>query len=338
MAPSTQTLPALVWEGGLSVAVRDVPAPEPTEGFALLDVAYTGLCGTDLHICAGEHSRAQPGIVIGHELVGTLAEDAGDLRAGQAVFANPMMHCGTCDACSRGLVHVCERLRSVGIDRPGAACARVLVPAGGLYPLPAGLALVEAALVEPLAVCVRALRRSGCAAGERVHVVGGGPIGCLLALLARDAVAAPGSGSGSGAVTLSEPSATRRALADGLGITTVDPERPAPTADVVFDATGVPTVAASLGRWARAQARVVVVGAYPPVPSPVDLLRVMFAELSLVGTRIYTREDITAAIELVASGRLDLGRLVSEIVPLDEGVRAIEALRAGSALKLLVAP
>jgi 2-desacetyl-2-hydroxyethyl bacteriochlorophyllide A dehydrogenase len=330
MAPSTQTLPALVWEGGTSVAVRDVAAPEPTDGFALLDVAYTGLCGTDLHICAGEHSRAQPGIVIGHELVGTLAADVGDLAAGQAVFANPMMHCGTCDACSRGLVHVCERLRSVGIDRPGAACARVLVPTGGLYALPDGVALGDAALVEPLAVCVRALRRSGCAPGERVHVIGGGPIGCLLALLAVDA--------GAGEVTLSEPSATRRALAAGLGIATLDPERPVPSADVVFDATGVPTVAASLGRWARAQARVVVVGAYPPVPAPVDLLRVMFAELSLVGTRIYTRADISTAIELVAAGRLGLDRLVSEIVPLAEGVRAIEALRAGTALKLLVAP
>ncbi|MHB1599238.1 MAG: zinc-dependent alcohol dehydrogenase [Acidimicrobiales bacterium] len=330
MSVSIQSLPALVWEGGMSVAVRPVPTPEPAEGFALLDVAFSGLCGTDLHICAGEHSRAQPGIVIGHELVGTLAEPAGVLAAGQAVFANPMMHCGTCDACTRGLVHVCERLRSVGIDRPGAACPRVLVPAGGLYALPDGVALADAALVEPLAVCVRAVRRSALEVGERAHVIGGGPIGCLLALLATDA--------GASEVSLSEPSATRRALAEGLGIATVDPERPEPVADVVFDATGVPTVAASLGRWARVGGRVVVVGAYPPAPVPVDLLRVMFAELSLVGTRIYTKDDIIAAIAIVASGRLGLSRLVSEIVPLGEGVRAIETLRAGTALKLLLKP
>ncbi|HEX3814255.1 MAG TPA: alcohol dehydrogenase catalytic domain-containing protein [Mycobacteriales bacterium] len=323
------SLPGLVWRGGTEVAVQDVPRPADRDGWARVDVAYAGLCGTDLHICAGEHSRAKPGLVIGHEFVGRLSAAFGDLAAGQPVFVNPMIHCGECDACRRGLIHVCRQLTSVGIDYPGAACPEVVVPGYGLYPLPASLALNAAALIEPLSVGVRAIHRSGVRLGDRVHVIGAGPIGCIIGILA---------GLAGAVVTVSEPSPTRREMAEALGLATVDAADPEPSADVVFDATGIPAVAPTIAQWVRPGGRVTLVGAYPPAPQAVELLAFMFGELTLVGTRIYTRADILAAIDLVAGQRVDVASLVTREIPLSDGAAAIDQLRAGTAMKLLLNP
>jgi (R,R)-butanediol dehydrogenase/meso-butanediol dehydrogenase/diacetyl reductase len=321
---------ALVWVGGHEVAVVAVPVPEPRPGWVPVDVAYAGICGSDLHIAAGEHVRARPGTVLGHEFVGRLAAPAGDLPAGQPVFVNPMVHCGTCDGCRAGRVNACRNLTAVGVDYPGAVAGRTVVPEYGLYALPPDTDLVAAALIEPVAVAVRAVRRSGLQVGDRAHVIGGGPVGLLVALVATAAGAA---------VTLSEPSEDRRRRVGELGVTVVaapeDLDRPA---DVVFDATGHPAVAATLLGWLRVGGTAVVVGAYGPGVHGVDLLQLMFAEMTVVGTRIYLREDIEAAIGLVASGRLDARAVVSRIHPLGDAVAAVEGLRRGEGMKVLISP
>jgi len=327
---TTTTQPALVWEGGRDVAVREVPRPQPRPGWVVVDVAYTGICGSDLHICAGEHVRAKPGAVIGHEFVGRLAEPVGELPAGQKVFVNPMVHCERCDACRRGLAHVCERLTAVGVDYPGAMAAQVLVPAYGLYRLPDDTDLRSAALIEPVAVCVRAVRRAGLELGQHAHVIGAGPIGCITGLLARAA--------GAARVTVSEPSEERRTAAAGLGLEAVSGPLGTGAADVVFDASGHTAVAPTLASWARAGGTIVLVGAYTPGTHGIDLLRLMFSELTLLGTRIYARADIEAAISLVATGAIDTNPLITEVLPLTRGTEAIETLRAGSGLKILVSP
>jgi 2-desacetyl-2-hydroxyethyl bacteriochlorophyllide A dehydrogenase len=323
------SIPGLVWQGESDVAVLQVPRPADRDGWARVAVAYAGVCGTDLHICAGEHSRAKPGLVIGHEFVGRLAEPFGELSAGQPVFVNPMVHCGECDACLRGLVHVCQRLTSVGIDYPGGACPEVVVPGYGLYPLPESTDLRSAALIEPLSVGVRAIHRSGLRLGDRAHVIGAGPIGCIIGILARLAGAT---------VTMSEPSEPRRQMAQALGLATVDAGRPDPVADVVFDATGIPAVAPTISRWCRPGGRVTLVGAYPPAPQSVELLTFMFGELTLIGTRIYTRGDILAAVELISAAAVNVDALVTQVIPLSEGAEAIGRLRAGTAMKLLLDP
>jgi (R,R)-butanediol dehydrogenase/meso-butanediol dehydrogenase/diacetyl reductase len=321
---------ALVWLGGKTAAVVPVPVPEPRPGWVPVDVAYAGICGTDLHIVAGEHVRARPGIVLGHELVGRLAAPVGDLRAGQPVFVNPMVHCGTCEACLAGRINACRRLTSVGIDYPGAVAARTVVPEYGLYPLPADTDLATAALIEPVAVAVRAVRRAGLRVGERAHVVGGGPVGLLVALVATAAGAA---------VTLSEPSDDRRRRVTALGVAVVaGPDDLDQPADVVFDATGHPAVASALLSWPRVGGRAVVVGAYPSGLHGLDLHRLMFAELTVVGTRIYLRSDIEAAIDLVTAGRLDVRPVVSRIAPLHDAVAAVDGLRRGEGMKVLIEP
>src|SRR5918997_1292747 len=140
---------AFVWRGD-DVAVQDVPRPRPDDGWALVDVAYAGICGTDLHICAGEHPRAEAPLVLGHEFVGRLAEDAAGLRAGQPVAVEPLLNCGRCTPCRTGRTHICERLRLIGIDVPGGVAEQVLVPESRLIALPDGVELHTAAFVEPL--------------------------------------------------------------------------------------------------------------------------------------------------------------------------------------------
>ena len=152
--PRDATMRALRWDGPHTLVAADVPRPRPLDGWALVDVAYTGLCGSDLHVWAGEHPRARPGLVIGHEMSGTLAEGSGELRVGTPVVVNPLLPCGTCVTCLAGRPHTCANLRILGIDAPGGAAEQVLVPAGSLVPLPDGTDLALAAFAEPLAVAV----------------------------------------------------------------------------------------------------------------------------------------------------------------------------------------
>jgi 2-desacetyl-2-hydroxyethyl bacteriochlorophyllide A dehydrogenase len=321
---------ALVWRGGREVAVVAVPVPEARPGWVPVDVAYAGICGSDLHIAAGEHSRARPGTVLGHEFVGRLAAPTGDLPAGQPVFVNPMVHCGTCDGCRAGFVNACRNLTAVGIDHPGAVAARTVVPEYGVYPLPDDVDLVSAAVIEPLAVAVRAVRRSGVRVGDRAHVIGGGPVGLLVALVAAAAGAA---------VTLSEPAPDRQERVRALGVAVVDDaaDLDAP-ADVLLDATGHPAVPPTLLGWLRVGGTAVVVGAYPPGVHGVDLLQLMWSEATVLGSRIYLRDDIEAAIGLVTSGRVDTRAVVSRIHPLGDAVAAVEGLRRGEGMKVLIEP
>jgi (R,R)-butanediol dehydrogenase / meso-butanediol dehydrogenase / diacetyl reductase len=291
-----------------------------------VDIAYAGICGSDLRIAAGEHVRAQPGQVLGHEFVGYLAEPYGELRLGSPVFVNPMVHCGVCEACLAGRTNVCRTLTSVGIDYPGAIAARTVVPGYGVYSLPADL--VAAAMIEPTAVAVRAVRRSCLALGGRAHVIGGGPVGCLVGLLATAAGAT---------VTMSEPSALRRKYATELWLTIVEnPDDLGYGADVVFDASGHHSVAEQLLRWSRSAGTAVIVGAYQPGLHGVDLLAVMFSEITIIGTRVYQRSDIEAAIELITTDKLNVRGLISKIFPLHDAVTTVDSLRRGEQMKVLI--
>ncbi|RSM54910.1 dehydrogenase [Actinoplanes sp. ATCC 53533] len=321
-------MPALVWHGGSSIAVDQVARPDQRSGRALLDVAYAGICGTDLHICAGEHPRARPGLVLGHEIVGRLAEPSGDLAAGAPVFVNPLLSCGVCPPCGRGLAHICDRLGLVGIDGPGGIAGQVSVPVAGLVPLPAEVDLRRAAMIEPFAVGVRAVRRSGLRLGEAVHVIGAGPIGLVVAMCARQA--------GAGRITVGEPVARRARTAADLGFEVIDADAAARVAPVVFDCTGHPSVAPGVTRFVATGGTLVTTGVYPGVVG-VDLQDVLFRELTVLGTRVYTPDDVAVAVSLVTGGAIDPDPLVTAVVPLREAVGAVTRLRAGTELKVLIA-
>lgn len=327
---------AFVWRGGNEVAVEDVPRPKAAEGWALVDVAYAGICGTDLHICAGEHPRAEAPLVLGHEFVGTLHADADGFATGQPVAVEPLLNCGRCTPCLTGRSHVCERLRLIGIDVPGGVAEQAAVPVGRLIPLPADLDLRRAALVEPLAVAVHAVARSGLTLGEPVMVAGAGPIGLLVASCARLA--------GAGTVFVSEPAGTRRRAAEALGFVVLDVADPGEDlrertggegAALVFDTAAHPAVAANITSWAATGGRVVFVGTYGR-PAALNLQDVVFRELGTVGCRVYTRRDMETAVSLIADGRLDPEPFITSTVALSEAPTALAKLRSGDELKVLI--
>jgi (R,R)-butanediol dehydrogenase / meso-butanediol dehydrogenase / diacetyl reductase len=332
----TYGMAAFVWQGGEDVAVEEVPRPSAREGWAIVDVAFAGICGTDLHICAGEHPRAEAPLVIGHEFVGTLREDADGLAAGQSVAVEPLLNCGECTPCRTGRSHVCERLRLIGIDVAGGVAEQVAVPRSRLIPLPEGLDLRRAALVEPLAVTVHAVRRSGLSLGDPVMVAGAGPIGLAVASCARLA--------GAGTVYVSEVAEPRRRAAEELGFVVLDAEAPGEDlrarnrgegATVVFDTAAHPAVAANITSWTATSGRIVFVGTYG-VPTAVNLQEVVFRELEAVGCRVYTRADMEAAVALIADGRFDPEPFITSTVALSEAPTALQKLRSGDEIKVLI--
>ena len=317
---------ALVWAGGTTVTVEERPRPEAGDGQVLVDVAWCGLCGTDLHISAGEHPRAQPGIVLGHEISGRLATATAGLAAGTKVVVDPLLACGSCRPCRGGRPHTCANLRLLGIDVPGGAAQQVAVPADRVIPVPGGADLRRLAFAEPLAVAVRAVRRSGLAIGEEVAVAGAGPIGLAVAACARLA--------GAARVLVAEPVPGRRRLAADLGFDTAD-TLDGSQAEVVFDAAAHPAVAAGLADAVAVGGRVVLVGVYGR-PAPLDLRALTFKEVTVLGTRVYSRDDLTVATAMVTDGRFDPDPLITRAVPLTEAPPAMDDLRAGREVKLLV--
>jgi len=330
-----------LYTGNGAIVVTDGEAAPPGPGQVRLDVAYTGICGTDLHVLHGDMDHRvtvpQP---IGHEMSGRVAEIGPGVEgwsAGQPVTVMPLRSCGSCPACAAGHGHVCHRLDFVGIDSPGSMQESWTVPADLLVALPAGLSLRHAALVEPTAVAVHDVRRAGLVAGERAVVVGGGPVGVLIALVAR-AVRAD--------VLLVEPDAHRRGVAAGLGLRVLDPGDDIAAAvdawtagagaDVSFEVSGVAQGVATGVEVLATRGRLVLVAIHG-TPRPLDLHRFFWRELSLIGARVYTRDDVETAVDLVDRGEVDAGPLISHVVALSDAPRAFATLAAGhGAMKVLV--
>lgn len=330
---------AAVWTGG-AVVTQEVDDPEIPEGGVLVRVGHVGLCGTDFAILHGRHPRARPPLVMGHELAGVVRSSRDPSFApGDLVVAEPLISCGKCRACRTGHTHICRDLGLYGIDRPGGLAEYVALPAAVLHRLPAETDPVLAALTEPLAVAVHAVRLSGLARGDVVAVFGAGPIGVLTALVARL--------DGARQIVVAEPNEWRASVATQLGF------RVAPDAaglrgivasltdgegaDVVFDTAGHPSVAPELATAARVLGTIVMVAVYKEA-APIDLRRLNFAEQTVRGVRVYTRDDVTRAVALVRSGELGLERLPVQVFPLDSAAEAFAvAERGDSALKVLVA-
>jgi 2-desacetyl-2-hydroxyethyl bacteriochlorophyllide A dehydrogenase len=342
---------AAVYAGARTFRIEPRPGDVPDPGQVQLQVAYTGICGTDLHIFHGDMDArvfAAAGTdperrtaVIGHEMSGTVAAVGAGVEGwtvGDPVTVMPLQWCGECPACRAGNQHICLHLTFLGIDAAGSMQTRWTVPAHTLVRIPSGTELSDAALVEPVAVAVHDVRRAGLRPGERALVVGGGPIGVLIAAVAQDAGAH---------VLLVEPNPTRREVAQTLGLTTLDPTATdvlaevqdwtsGAGADVTFEVSGAQAGVQTAVAGLSARGRLVLVAIHS-TPRTVDLHRFFWRELTLVGARLYQREDFETAVDLVASGRLRVAALVSAVRPLDQVADAFAALESGQGvMKVLV--
>ncbi|MFF4364217.1 zinc-binding dehydrogenase [Streptomyces sp. NPDC001604] len=314
----------------------------PGPGEVELAPAYVGICGTDLHIFHGDmDARVAAPAVLGHEMSGRVVRVGPGVEGwqpGDAVTVMPLRWDDTCPACRKGHQHICQHLDFIGIDSPGAMQQRWTVPAATLIRLPATLPLDRAALVEPTAVAVHDVGRAGVREGEKVVVVGGGPVGVLIALVARAAGAE---------VRVVELSAHRRLLAGELGLSVWDPAAEDVAelvrewtgeagADVAFEVSGAAGGVEIAVEVLGVRGRLCLVAIHPK-PREVNLHRFFWRELTLVGARLYDRSDFEKAVALVAEGTVPAERLISKVVPLTQAPAAFGALEGGGdVMKILV--
>jgi (R,R)-butanediol dehydrogenase / meso-butanediol dehydrogenase / diacetyl reductase len=333
---------AAYYEGNRTIRIGACAPVAPAAGQVQIQVSHCGICGSDLHLFHGDMDhRVRVPHVFGHEMSGTVhavGEGVSSFAPGDHVTVRPLDPCGTCPACRAGNSHVCQRLKFIGIDAPGALQGLWTVPAQTLHRLPPSLSLHEAALVEPLSVACHDVRLAGVEAGEYVIVQGGGPIGTLIALVCRHAGAR---------VLITEVNPFRLRVAREFGFEALNPkevdvvnyvtEQTATAgADVVFEVSGSAAGAELMTKLARVRGRIVVVAIFSEIPK-VNLFQFFWRELRLLGARVYESQDFEKAIALIASRSLPVSRLITEVCPLEDLESALHRLESGGeVMKILV--
>ncbi|PXY28955.1 hypothetical protein BAY59_14995 [Prauserella coralliicola] len=295
-----------------TVVTAPVTPPDPGQDEALLAVERVGICGTDLHIWDGSYATGLP-LIQGHEISATVAAlpggYAGPLAVGDRVAVEPVVACGTCYPCRIGRRNTCRSMDAVGVHRPGGFQERVAVPTGNCHPAP-GLTADVAALAETLSVSLRAITRPGVRAGERVLILGAGPIGLGAVIGARDAGAE---------VMVADLHESRLDLARKLGaaVTVRGVEDLAEHvaewtsgegAPVVVEATGAAAVAERAFEVVATAGRISLVGVSEQT-ARLGLRTFTAKELDVYGSR--STLDFPAAIALAGRHQDDVRRLIS---------------------------
>ncbi len=323
------------------------PTPVARRGEAVVRVAATAVCHTDLEIYTGRHPGVRFPVVMGHEATGVV-EGVGDgvarVQPGQAVLLNPIIACGACDSCARGHGNLCRNAGLFGREMDGSLAEHVVLPERYLYPLPAHVPLAAATLIETLATVRHAQERARIAPGESVVVLGQGVAGLLHTQLAKLSGACP-------VVAVSRSpwklELARRRHADRVVnsahedvIAAVREATAGRGADVVVDAAGDPALIAPAIEMLAPGGRLVVYGiSHRPVPD-FTTFPLYFKELTLYGSRALTPGDFAPAIELVASGAVDVDGFITASYPLERVAAAFEEYErsADSVLRLVIVP
>jgi (R,R)-butanediol dehydrogenase / meso-butanediol dehydrogenase / diacetyl reductase len=333
-----------VYRGIRTIAVEDAPEPVAGPADVVLAVRVCGICGSDLHTYL-EGALVEPGQVLGHEFAGEVLEAGGaveGLAVGDRVTGIPIQPCGDCRRCVEGLGHLCEHMheRGIGFGIQGAFAERVRIPDAtvgvNVHPLPAGLSFEDGASVEPLAVAVHCVRRSGARAGQTALVFGLGPIGLHVAQVLTAAGVEPVLGV--------DPSELRRRKAAELGVVVVADPSDAPAAlggrepDHVFECAGVPSLIQASLELVRPRGTVTVVALYDRTAA-IDPMVLLHKEATIVAGAMVTPEDFAESLELLRSGRAVGEPLVTHREKLVDLAAAFELqCDKASAIKVMVSP
>jgi len=323
---------------------REYPEPRPNPGDLRLRVRVTGICGSDLHeFVAGPLLTPMP-VVLGHEFCGDVVEVGPDVRGfeqGDHAVGLIYPSCGRCEFCRHGDFTSCDMLELAVAEHNGSFAEYISVPARQLFLVPAATPIDEAALIEPSSVACHSIRRSRLEIGERVVVIGAGPIGLLITALARAA--------GASRIAVVEPADHRRALARAMGAdVALDPaeeiEGPimeltdARGADVVFETSGSAAGFDAAQRLVRKHGRLVMVALYEGRQLRLEANIAVLKELDIIASFWANDVDFRRAVELVSSRKLDVRPLISAHYGLEDIQKAFEVLAAdrGSYGKVLV--
>ncbi|MGW0037853.1 2,3-butanediol dehydrogenase [Gordonia sp. NPDC003376] len=314
-----------------------------------IDVAYCGVCGSDLHeyfahqtvtpVDAHPLTGQRLPIVLGHEFSGTISAvgtDVHDLTVGDRVAVRPTYSCGRCAGCDRGHPNTCEMMAFHGLSGPGGGLAtRTIVPASMAFRLPDAVSLLSGALVEPMAVAHHGVNLALVDDADVAFVGGAGPIGLGALFALREAGVAD--------IVVSDPSAARRAIAQRQGAQTFDPREQSladvlagRTLDVAVEAAGVGAVLTDAIGALGPRGRVVLLGLHEK-PMEFDPTSLLYREVSVIGSSTYTDEDFRAVIAAMETGAYDPEGWVCTR-PLDELCDVFAELRTGGPTKVLITP
>jgi 2-desacetyl-2-hydroxyethyl bacteriochlorophyllide A dehydrogenase len=325
--------------------LAEKPAPNPEAGQVLVEIKFTGICGSDLHYFnhgfCGRFVPKRP-FALGHEFSGIVREVGSNVQSlsiGDEIAVDPSMPCGSCNHCRSGHYNLCLNMKFFGsascdphID--GSMGEFVAVPSSNCYVLPKGIDLAQASLLEPLSVAMHAVRQVGNISGKSVLITGGGPIGQLILRVAR--------AFGAYRVTMSDVNAFARdfALASGANAAINPVDENAWQAnghyDVVIEASGVPSALSNGLEVVRRGGTVVLVGTLPELFSlPGNLI--MSKELKLFGSFRFAHV-FQDAINMVAAGQINLDGIVTDIYGFDDVPIAMEkALAKDHVMKVQIA-
>jgi threonine dehydrogenase-like Zn-dependent dehydrogenase len=331
---------AIVLEKPGWTELKEVPDPSPGPGEIVVKVSCCGICGTDLHIIAGEFPPTPYPITPGHEFAGEivaigprLGPQAPRLEEGALVAVDPSLFCGHCRPCRAGRGNLCENWAAIGDTVNGAFSEFVAVPAANAYRLPEDLDAQTGAMVEPLSCAVHGMDRLGGVLGDRVVLFGAGTMGLLLLqLLLRE---------GAGPVTVVDRASSRLAVATRLGaaaVATDAAELDGARFDVAVDATGSPrAIEAALSLLERG-ARLLVFGvASADAAVAISPFRVYNDELTIVGS-MAVLHSFDEAVDLLARGAVDVRPLLAPPLPLEQFDQALQRVRDGEGVKTHVRP
>jgi L-iditol 2-dehydrogenase len=344
---------AAVYHGPEDLRVEQRATPAPGPGEVVLRVDYASICATDVRILRGVHRKFGPGVVRvpGHEVVGTIADIgagvSGGFGIGQRVFVAPNIGCGSCRQCERGENNLCLNSQALGITLDGAFAEFLRVPApfleqGNVMRLPDALDGAAVALVEPFACVLRGQQALKTGEGDVVLILGAGPIGLMHVFAAKAAGAAK--------ILVSDLVPARLEAASQAGTDrvvdvrseslpdVVAAETEGRGADVVVIAAGVREAMESAPMLAAISGRInffAGLGAGDTVVR-LDSNVIHYRELIVTGTTACSTDDCRRSLELVASGKVDLGQLVSARFGLDRVKEAFDLARGGNTLKVVL--
>lgn len=331
------------------LVLEEVARPACPEGGLLVKTGACSICRTDAKMYKRGHRDLAYPRILGHEVAGMVVESdatASLFKAGDRVQIFPGICCGTCPPCRRGADNQCQHIGIIGFSHDGGFAEYLSLPpqsvtAGGVNLLPAGLSYEEAALAEPLASCLNGQQLANVARGDSVLILGAGPIGLLHAMLARDREASR--------ILVAECLPSRLKTAKPVSIDRIIDIEKESLAAVVPQETGGQGVDVILVACAEAdvsslpallapRGRLCLFSGLPPEKAETlfDANLIHYRELTIVGAYGSTAAQNSAALELVASGRLPIGQLITRRLPLDEIVEGMEYVAKRAGLKAVV--
>ncbi|MBD1551938.1 Zn-dependent oxidoreductase [Pseudomonas typographi] len=308
--------------------LAQVERPQVAPGEVKVDVAYAGICGSDMHIIHGQNAFVRFPRVTGHEFSGVVrevGECVENLKVGDRVCIDPVISCGSCYPCRINRPNVCTRLQVIGVHRDGGFSEQVCVPAGNAHRLPDSLSLSHAALVEPYSIALNVLDRMQPHPGDSLLIYGAGVIGLTLVQMAR--------ALGLTDITVTDVIDTRLETAMALGAsrtlngkdvdveTTLRELTHGEGMPLIVDAACIPALMPQMVRLASPAGRIGLLG-FNAVPSDLVQLEMIKKELTLVGSRLNNRK-FPRVIELIASGKLQVQEMISHRVSFDDMPAAI---------------